>query len=76
MKYERFQQRLASRLLELRQTAGLSQEQLAVRAGITRQHLQRLEAGQNDPKLETVFKLARAFRMSIGELVDAAAQGG
>ena len=64
-----FQKKLADRLLALRTEEDLTQEEVARRAGITRQHLQRLEGGRINPTAGTLLGLAKVFRQSLTELV-------
>jgi transcriptional regulator with XRE-family HTH domain len=61
--------RLAKRLTKLRAQQGLTQAALAERAGVTRSYIGRLEIGRHDPQLSTLYKLAKALRISIAELV-------
>ena len=56
-------------LLRVRRRAGLSQEQLAFRAGVTRNYVGGLERGEKSPTLRTVDKLAEALGVSPDELV-------
>lgn len=51
-----------------RQRAGLSQSQLAARAGTTRQTIGALEAGLYPPTMNVALRLARALGREIGEL--------
>jgi transcriptional regulator with XRE-family HTH domain len=53
--------RLGQRLRELRQTAGLTQAELARRTGIHRPNIARVEAGRHTPSLETLARLAAAI---------------
>jgi transcriptional regulator with XRE-family HTH domain len=54
----------AQRLQELREQAGLSQYEVAKRAGLTRQTLSRLEMGASIPSWPTVQALCRAIGVS------------
>ena len=67
---ERTQRRLMMRIKELRAERELSQEELADRAGISRQYLSRLEIGRHDPSLSTLVKLAKALGVKPGELLE------
>ena len=59
---------IASRLRTLRESAGLSIQQLAERAGISRQAVQHLETGKRtNPAIDTVRKLAKALGKSLAE---------
>ena len=56
------QMRLASRLQEARQSAGLSLTQLSKRTGMTRQAISRIESGENrNPTMSTIIRLAEAL---------------
>ncbi|MEO6307514.1 MAG: helix-turn-helix transcriptional regulator [Nitrospiraceae bacterium] len=62
-------QRFGKQLQRLRTRRGLTQEQLAVTAGLSRTFLTRLELGQHDPSLSTLVRLAKALRVSVMELL-------
>jgi DNA-binding XRE family transcriptional regulator len=55
----------AARLKELREEAGISQYALAKAAGISKQAVNMLERGSNEPSWETVRKLARALKLDV-----------
>jgi len=61
--------RLALRLRTLRQARGLTQEQLAAKAGLSREYLARLETAPQDPTLTTLEKLAKALKVTAGDLL-------
>lgn len=61
---------LAKRLKELRAKNGLTQLQVAKRAGLTLAYIGRLETGHYDPQLSTLKKLAKALQCKISELVE------
>ncbi len=48
-----------------RKAAGLSQEALAERAGLSRMTVQRTESGQIDPRLSTLLEMARALGLEL-----------
>ncbi|HSW02193.1 MAG TPA: helix-turn-helix transcriptional regulator [Sedimentisphaerales bacterium] len=54
-------QRLADRLLRRRQEAGLTQKDLALRAGVRVETLNRIEKGRTTPDFGTVRKLVNAM---------------
>ena len=61
---------LSANIKKLRKEQGLSQEQLAQKAGITYSTLIKIESGLNkNPTLETLTKIANAFKVKIDELV-------
>jgi len=47
----------------------LTQEQLADQAGVTTEHLQRIERGVGNPTLATVYALADALAINVTDLV-------
>src|SRR5581483_11799912 len=51
-----------------RQARGLSQQQLAGMAGVSRQAVSAVESGHSDPSLRVALVLARALGMTIEEL--------
>jgi transcriptional regulator with XRE-family HTH domain len=61
---------MAARIKALRERRGLSQEQLAAKAGIGRSYLARLETGLHDPTLSTLEKLAKALGVKVAKLVE------
>ena len=64
---------IAGRLAALRRAAGLSQNDLANRAGVKIATLQKLESGVNrvmGAKLETVLALTRALDTTIEALTE------
>ncbi|WP_205881331.1 helix-turn-helix transcriptional regulator [Leucobacter viscericola] len=64
-----------TRISELRQNLGWSQERLASESGVATRTIQRLEAG-NDVSLETLSLIADALDVSVEELfTDVAAEG-
>jgi transcriptional regulator with XRE-family HTH domain len=70
MTFDTYKKRLGQRLLDLRGRAELTQVEVTSSAKLTRQHLQRLEYGNCNPKLETLFELARVYRVKVAEIVD------
>jgi DNA-binding XRE family transcriptional regulator len=73
-KHDAQMERLALRLREARESAGLSLTQLAERTGMTRQAISRIESGENrNPTLSTVVRLAEALnRECVIDLHDVA----
>ena len=62
-------QRFGKQLQQLRTRRGLTQDQLAVTAGLSRSFLMRLELGQHDPSLSTLVRVAKALKVSVTELL-------
>lgn len=53
---------------ERRKGAGYSQEQLAIRLGVSRQTIISIERGRFDPSLDLAFRLADVFDSRIEDL--------
>jgi transcriptional regulator with XRE-family HTH domain len=62
-------QRFGKQLQRLRTRAGLTHEQLAVKAGLARVYVAKLEQGDHDPSLSTLARLANVLRVSVTELL-------
>jgi transcriptional regulator with XRE-family HTH domain len=58
------------RLARAREMAGLTVYALAKRANVSRQFVAELEAGNKEPTLSTLRKLAQALGTTVGVLVD------
>lgn len=59
----------AAQLRHLRKEVGLSQEQLAHRAGVDRTFVGKLEQGKHQPSLAVVFALAHAVDKTPEDLI-------
>ncbi|BDZ39750.1 hypothetical protein GCM10025863_23640 [Microbacterium suwonense] len=70
-----YAQRLATSLRRAREGAGLSQEQVAYRAGLTRYTYQKYEKGESrpgrpaNPTLRTVLAISQVLGMSLDDLI-------
>jgi transcriptional regulator with XRE-family HTH domain len=62
--------RMAKRLRQLRNANGWTQQELATRTGISRVHIARLETARMEPGLIVLERLAKAFKVKVGDLVD------
>lgn len=60
---------LAAEIKSLRTGLGVSQEELAHRAGLNRTFVGRLEVAQTQPSLTVLFQLASALEVDAAELV-------
>lgn len=65
----------ASRLRESRMSAGLSQADLAKRAGSTASYLGRLERAEREPGIDLALRLARALGVSLADLLPLSKSG-
>lgn len=66
-------QTLGERIRAARQAAGLSQEKLAERLGLTRQAVTKWETGQSAPSTENLLHLAEVLGVPVTALLDASA---
>lgn len=62
---------LGARVKSLRNTRGWSLEALAAASGVSRSMLSQIERDQTNPTLAVMFRIAQAFGMSLGQLVEA-----
>ena len=61
---------LCRRLKQLRAERNWSLDELAAASGVSRSMLSQVERGKANPTLAVTFRIARAFGMSLGELVE------
>ncbi len=59
---------MENRLKELRDERNMTQEDLAVKAGVSRQTIISLEKGKYNPSIILAYKLARVFQISIEDV--------
>lgn len=57
-----------NRIQELRQQQDWSQQDLALRLGVSRQTVNALERGRYDPSLPLAFKISRLFALAIEDI--------
>lgn len=62
--------RVGTRILVARRKADLSQETFAKKVGISRQYLSKIENGQADICLNTLYSIAMALGKSLSELLE------
>ena len=62
-------EQMAKRLKILRRHRSLTQEALALKAGLSRTYLARLETARQDPTLSTLVKLAKALGVPVTALL-------
>ena len=67
MNYNLIYQKLANRIEKLRKEQGLTQEQLAEKAGLNRAYFWDIENGRNI-SIKTAYKIACALKVSLNEL--------
>ena len=70
MATESIQIKFGNRIRALRNTAGISQEELAFRAGLHRTYLGSIERGERNISLKNIAKIAKALNIKLTELFD------
>jgi len=63
------QRAFAANLARLRAAAGLTQDQLAAKSGVSQSHISALEKGTWEPRLSTILALAKAFGVAPAAFV-------
>jgi DNA-binding XRE family transcriptional regulator len=61
--------RIGMTIRKLREARNLTQDQLAAAVGMMRSNISRIEAAKHRPTLETLEKIAKALKVSVGELI-------
>ena len=59
----------ANRLASYRKKAGLSQEELADKLGVTRQAVSKWECGESSPDTDNLIALAKLYNVTLDELI-------
>lgn len=62
------EERFGNRIKELRRAKGLSQEELAFKAGLHRTYLGGIERGERNPSLKNITAIAEALAITLSEL--------
>jgi transcriptional regulator with XRE-family HTH domain len=65
---------VGARIRELRIEANLSQEQLAYEADVPLSQIGRIERGENNPTVSTLYVIAEALKVELKHLVDVKGQ--
>ena len=61
--------KFGDKLVRLRKQRGMSQEELAAKLGVSRQAVSKWERGEASPDTYNLIQLARAYGMTLDELV-------
>jgi transcriptional regulator with XRE-family HTH domain len=68
--YQDFQKKLGKRIKMLRESKGLSQQELASACDFEKSNMSRIEAGRTNPTVGTLLKISDALLIKLIELVD------
>lgn len=60
----------ARNVADARRRAGMTQEEVSDRSGVHPTEVSRIEGGNRDARVSTVFRLAAALGVSPGQLLD------
>jgi len=60
---------IGQRLREVRESKGISQEQLSERAGYYRTYVGHIENGEHSPSLHIIWRLSRVLEIDLGDLL-------
>ena len=60
----------ANNLKKLRKDNNLSQEELALELGVSRQSVSKWESGQTYPEMDKVLQLCKMFNVNIDDIID------
>jgi transcriptional regulator with XRE-family HTH domain len=60
--------KLGKRIGQIRKERGLSQEKLALEAGLNRAYIGYIERGERNPTIETVEKISKVLKVTLDEL--------
>ncbi|MCP9750453.1 helix-turn-helix transcriptional regulator [Ferruginibacter sp. HRS2-29] len=70
MDKQQLQIKIGKRIIELRESIGWSQADLARACMKDRQAIERLESGKGNPTLYTLYELANAMEMKLSAFTD------
>lgn len=65
----KFRRELGMRIFEARDKSAMSQDELAMRVGVSRGMVSRWECGRNGFRVDHLLRLAKALGVSVGWLV-------
>jgi len=69
MKISLLQQKIGNRIRELRESKGISQQNLAAVCNFEKANLSRIEAGRTNPTISTLYKISQALEITLSDLL-------
>lgn len=66
---QRFAKHIGKRLRKVRESKGLSQEELSEKAGYYRTYVGHIENGRHSPSVHTMWRLAQVLKVDVSELL-------
>jgi len=70
MEINQLQKKIGERIRDLRESKGISQQNLAAICNFEKANLSRLEAGRTNPTISTLYKISEALNTTVSELVN------
>ena len=70
MKISQLQQKIGQRIRILRESKGITQQDLAAACNFEKTNMSRIEAGRTNPTISTLYKISQALEITISELLD------
>ncbi len=70
MKINLLQQKIGQRIRFLRESKGITQQNLAAVCNFEKANLSRIEAGRTNPTISTLYKISQALEVKISDLVN------
>lgn len=70
MDKKELQEHLGEKIRLIREEKGLSQQELASLCDFEKSNMSRIEAGNTNPTIFTLYKISRALKVKLSELVD------
>jgi len=61
---------MKNKIKEMRNESGMTQEELAQKAGVRRETIVFLEQGKYNPSLKLAMEIAKVFKMKVDDLFD------
>lgn len=61
---------MKNRLKELREKEGLTQKDVGIKVGVSRQAINAIETGKFDPSIWLAYDLSKLFKLTIEEFFD------
>ncbi|MEW6056609.1 MAG: helix-turn-helix transcriptional regulator [Bdellovibrionota bacterium] len=69
MTFQKYLQQVGKNIKSARLKAGLRQVDLEEKIGLNYRHYQNIEAGKSNLSLETLYRLAKLFKVDVKDLV-------
>ena len=70
MNIDQLQIKIGEKIRIIRESKGITQQDLAAACDFEKANMSRLEAGRTNPTIFTLFKICQALEISLSELVD------